>query len=130
MAQDQNAEAGFAAAHGSAKLPTRVELEAQINAIADDCAFTMPFWLAGMLQRECRRQGLTTVQYDGDDFRVTVKINQSRKDKALGGRRPTNASCATGAQQPANLSPNDPSSATRPTGRMDCNLDAMAGFAA
>ncbi len=26
--------------------------------------------------------------------------------------------------------PNDPSSATRPTRRMDCNLDAMAGFAA
>ena len=26
--------------------------------------------------------------------------------------------------------PNDPSSATRPTGRNDCNLDAMAGFAA
>ena len=26
--------------------------------------------------------------------------------------------------------PNDPSSATRPTGRVDCNLDAQAGFAA
>src|SRR5437667_259212 len=26
--------------------------------------------------------------------------------------------------------PNDPSSATRPTGRLNCNLDAMAGFAA
>src|SRR2546426_3025250 len=26
--------------------------------------------------------------------------------------------------------PNDPSSATRPTGRVDCNSDAMAGFAA
>ena len=26
--------------------------------------------------------------------------------------------------------PNDPSSATRPTKRVDCNLDAMAGFAA
>jgi hypothetical protein len=26
--------------------------------------------------------------------------------------------------------PNDPSSATRPAGRNDCNLDAMAGFAA
>ena len=26
--------------------------------------------------------------------------------------------------------PNDPSSATRPTGRTDCNRDAMAGFAA
>ena len=26
--------------------------------------------------------------------------------------------------------PNDPSSATRPTRRVDCNLDAMAGFAA
>ena len=25
---------------------------------------------------------------------------------------------------------NDPSSATRPTGGVDCNLDAMAGFAA
>jgi hypothetical protein len=25
---------------------------------------------------------------------------------------------------------NDPSSATRPTGRHDCNSDAMAGFAA
>jgi len=25
---------------------------------------------------------------------------------------------------------NDPSSATRPAGRVDCNLDAMAGFAA
>jgi hypothetical protein len=28
------------------------------------------------------------------------------------------------------VSPNDPSSATRPTGRHDCNSDAMAGFAA
>jgi hypothetical protein len=27
-------------------------------------------------------------------------------------------------------SPNDPSSATRPTGRHDCNSNAMAGFAA
>jgi hypothetical protein len=27
-------------------------------------------------------------------------------------------------------SPNDPSSATRPTGRTDCNRDAHAGFAA
>ena len=27
-------------------------------------------------------------------------------------------------------SPNDPSSATRPAGRLDCNRDAMAGFAA
>jgi hypothetical protein len=26
--------------------------------------------------------------------------------------------------------PNDPSSATRPAGRMDCNRSAMAGFAA
>jgi hypothetical protein len=26
--------------------------------------------------------------------------------------------------------PNDPSSATRPTGRRDCNSDARAGFAA
>ena len=26
--------------------------------------------------------------------------------------------------------PNDPSSATRPAGRHDCNSDAMAGFAA
>jgi len=26
--------------------------------------------------------------------------------------------------------PNDKSSATRPTGRYDCNRDAMAGFAA
>jgi len=29
-----------------------------------------------------------------------------------------------------NDEPNDPSSATRPAGRMDCNHDAMAGFAA
>ena len=28
------------------------------------------------------------------------------------------------------MTPNDPSSATRPTGRNDCNRDAMAGFAA
>jgi DNA-binding transcriptional regulator YiaG len=28
------------------------------------------------------------------------------------------------------MTPNDPSSATRPAGRHDCNSDAMAGFAA
>jgi hypothetical protein len=28
------------------------------------------------------------------------------------------------------MSPNEPSSATRPTRRFDCNSDAMAGFAA
>ena len=28
------------------------------------------------------------------------------------------------------MTPNDPSSATRPTRAMDCNSDAMAGFAA
>ena len=30
----------------------------------------------------------------------------------------------------ASLPPNDPSSATRPTRRFDCNLEVMAGFAA
>lgn len=58
---------------------TRVEIESQIKAIADDGAFTMPFWLAGMLEKECRRQGLTNVQYDGDDFQVTVKIKKPKK---------------------------------------------------
>ena len=40
------------------------------------------------------------------------------------GRHPFNT------KTPAKFPPNDPSSATRPTRRVDCNLDAMAGFAA
>lgn len=60
---------------------TRLEIESQIKAIADDVAFTMPFWLAGMLEQECRRQGLTNVKYDGDDFSVTVKIKKPKNPK-------------------------------------------------
>lgn len=85
----------LSAAPGSA-LPTRVEIGALIKSIADDCAFTMPFWLAGLLVEECRRQGLHTCGYDGDDFRVTVKIKRTRKpnDQAQR-RRDREASSAT-----------------------------------
>lgn len=58
---------------------SRLEIEAQIKSIANDCPFTMPFWLAELLQAECRRQGLLSAQYEGDDFSVSVKIKRARK---------------------------------------------------
>lgn len=56
---------------------TRLEIESQVKAIASDCPFTMPFWLAGMLESECRRQGLKSVKFDGDDFSVEVIIRSA-----------------------------------------------------
>ena len=47
-------------------------------------------------------------------------------------RQPLQASAALAEMECeiAKLWPNDPSSATRPAGRLDCNHSAMAGFAA
>src|SRR3954465_10303890 len=39
-------------------------------------------------------------------------------------------SCLRASMQTRACRPNDPSSATRPAGGVDCNRDAMAGFAA
>ncbi len=86
--------------------PTRVEIEAQIQSIADECAFTMPFWLAGLLEAECRRQGLHNLECNGPGCRITVKIKQSPK-KRLGaaGAQLQGRVCNTASQQ--TLTPNE-----------------------
>jgi hypothetical protein len=62
---------------------TRLEISEAVEAIADDVPFTMPFFLAGMLEKECRRQGLKDMEYSGDDYSVIVTIKLDHKMNSL-----------------------------------------------
>lgn len=53
---------------------TRQELSEAIALEATDVPVTMPFFLAGELLKECRRQGLKETDYTGPDYGVRVKI--------------------------------------------------------
>jgi hypothetical protein len=59
---------------------TRVDIEKNIE--ADDTPFTLPFWLAGLLVKECRRQGLTTFGYHSEGvFEVAFTVKITKKEK-------------------------------------------------
>ena len=51
---------------------TRTEIESEIKSIADDCAFTMPLWLAGMVSDECKRQKLKSLKSEREDYVLTA----------------------------------------------------------
>lgn len=66
---------------------SRLEIETAVAAIARDCPFTMPFFLAGLLVEELRRQKLNTVTYTGTDFTVAVRIKKAKRSNDQAQRR-------------------------------------------
>jgi len=58
-------------------IPTRQEISEVIALQAPDVPFTMPFFLASELLKECRRQKLWDLEYEGTDYLVTVRISPS-----------------------------------------------------
>jgi hypothetical protein len=53
---------------------TRQEISEAISIEAPEVPFTMPFFLAAELAKECRRQGLKDLEYGDEHQKVTVKI--------------------------------------------------------
>lgn len=52
----------------------RMKIVTAVEAEAPSVPFTMPFFLAGLLLKECRRQKLKNLDYTGPDYRVSVRI--------------------------------------------------------
>jgi hypothetical protein len=72
-------EAGCAAPTGSETVKlTRQQISEAIALEAPKVPFTMPFFLAGELLKECRRQGLRKLNDTGPGYAVTVRITSEK----------------------------------------------------
>src|SRR5439155_1145444 len=98
-----------------------------------ECYYALGFLLIESLNTHCLSVEIKQHLQQFGPRRVPYRIRFSLKEclRYVGYMTDGDDECGDFVHSPdVSLQPNDPSSATRPTRALDCNLDAMAGFAA